>query len=81
MSCINSLINLEVLMHCHYSPTVHPRIEAPAVKEALRYLSIAGLIEQDDRAYTTTDKGKFYLSHILSIPFPIQEFRIPEVEQ
>ena len=79
MKCIWSPNNLEVLIHCHCSGSVHPRIDAPAVMDAIKILSAEGLIIQSDRHYVTTDKGKFYLDHLLSIPFPIQEYRIPEI--
>ena len=69
---------LEVLIHCHTSPMIHPRSSAPSVIQSIQMLQEAGLIERDDRHYTSTAKGKFYLDHLLSIPFPERTFHIPE---
>lgn len=68
---------LDVLLHCYVSPELHPRADAPAVKEDLSILLAAGMIERYDRSYKTTAKGEFYISHLLSIPFPETVFRIP----
>ena len=57
---------------------IHPRSSAPSVIQSIQMLQEAGLIERDDRHYTTTAKGKFYLDHLLSIPFPERTFHIPE---
>ena len=81
MKIIGTLNNLEVLIHCHCNPTVHPRLSSESVKEAIRLLVFEGMIEQFDRHYVTTDKGAFYLSHLLSVPFPVTSFVIPEVAQ
>lgn len=77
-NCIVSPSNLELLLHCHVSPEQHPRLEAKAIKGGLEYLQGHGMIERYDRTWTTTEKGKFYIEYILSIPFPEQSFRIPE---
>lgn len=77
---IGSPSNLELLIHCHVSPEKHPRGDAPAIQEGLRYLEIHGMIERYDRTFTTTPKGKFYLNHLMGIPFPETTvgFYIPE---
>lgn len=77
MNCIGSPSSLEVLLHMHVSPSPHPRSDAMAVKHAISDLLEAGMIQRDDRHYTTTDKGKFYIEHLLSIPFPVRTFSIP----
>lgn len=69
---------LEVLIHCHVSPMMHPRVESQSVKESIQLLQTAGLIERDDRHHATTAKGKFYLEHLLATPFPERTFHIPE---
>ena len=80
-NCIGSPSNLEVLLHMHVSPSPHPRSDAPAVVEAIAELLEAGMICRDDRHYTTTDKGKFYIEHLLSIPFPVRTFSIPDMSK
>lgn len=69
---------LEVLLHCHVSPERHPRSDAPAVHEDIRVLKANGLIEPYDRTHRTTEKGEFYIKHLLSVPFPVTDFKIPE---
>lgn len=81
MNTIQCPNNLEVLLHFHVSPSVHPRIDAMAVKEAITELREAGMIQPSDRSYTTTDKGKFYIEHLLAVPFPVRTFYIPANEQ
>jgi len=77
---IRTLNTLEVLIHCHYSPEVHPRIRAPAVQDALEHLVREGMIVADPNSlnvFQTTEKAAFYLSYIKDIPFPIQRWEIP----
>lgn len=80
MACIQTPNNLDVLMHCHVSPTPHPRAGAPAVEDALEFLYQEGLIECVGGNYNTTKKGRFYLEHLLRQPFPETVFCIPVVE-
>lgn len=71
---------LEVLIHCHVSPMVHPRAEAESVRESLLLLCNEGMITRSDRHFETTAKGKFYLEHLLATPFPERTFHIPDHE-
>lgn len=80
MASIQSPSNLELLLHCHVSPAEHPRMEAPAIQAGIRYLSAQGLIEPYDRTYQTTAKGKFFIEHLMKVPFPEVTFSIPEVK-
>ena len=69
--------DLEVLIHCHVSPTAHPRIDAPAVKEALDMLEKNGLIilhKGGDNIYSTTDKGNAFMQVLCSMPLPEQKW-------
>lgn len=61
---------LNVLLHAHCSPTPIPNAEASSVAESIRYLENAEMIWRVDRHYETTDKGKFYIEHIMNLPFP-----------
>jgi hypothetical protein len=78
MKTIRTVHDLEVLLHCHVSPTVHPRYHVQAVKDAISSLVAHDMIEQSDRHYSTTEKGKFYLEHLLSQPFPVVIYAIPK---
>ena len=65
--------DIEVLIHCHVSPSVHPRADAPAVRDALRSLEANGLIEQRDQEYYhTTDRGRAHINQLCSLSWPIQ---------
>jgi len=69
--------DIEVLIHYHCSPTVHPRIEAGAVKNALRWLLLSGIIEQEpetslENRYCTTDKGKALMKLLCDTLIPVQ---------
>lgn len=71
--------NLEVLLHCHYSPEIHPRIDAPAVKEGLDYLLRTSMIEFGSGRfiYKTTAKGRAYIDYLMQVPFPEQHWFVP----
>ena len=63
---------IEVLIHCHCCPEPHPRIEAPAVQEALQYLRECGAIKpgSPDGAWTTTALGAAWLRALERVPLP-----------
>jgi len=67
---------IEVLMHCHVSPKVHPRISEPAVQQAIRMLEAGGIIRKDSDLqfikgiYHTTTIGKDFIRILCEIPFP-----------
>jgi len=67
-------LELEVLIHCYVTPELHPRIHAPAVKEAHEFFEEIGLIEQQKDFYSTTDRGKAYISMLCSLPLPEQKW-------
>ncbi|QBJ04477.1 hypothetical protein HOV23_gp096 [Pseudomonas phage Lana] len=79
MPCIQTPNDLELLIHCHVSPDVHPRADAPAIIKGTSRLVTAGMIRLDNNVYTTTAKGAFYLRHLLKQPFPVETYEIPEV--
>ena len=63
--------DIEVLIHCHVCPRPHPRIDAPAVRDAInRFCDHGIIIYTDENTYTTTDRGKAWLQMILNTPFP-----------
>lgn len=77
---IQSPSNLELLLHCYYSPEVHPRFHAPAIQEGIRYLRAVGMIEPDlpigTKVFNATDKGVAFIQHLMTVPFPVQKWEI-----
>lgn len=63
--------DIEVLLHCHTCPSVHPRFDAQAVIESLDMFLDSGIIQRGDGdLFTTTDKGKALVSILCDTPFP-----------
>lgn len=78
---IGSPSNLELLLHCHYSPEPHERFHAPAIIEGIAYLHRQCIIKPvtgKQNVYETTDKGKAFIEHLMTIPFPVQKWEIPQ---
>jgi len=82
---IGSPSNLEVLLHCYYSSEPHPRADAPAVMEGINYLINTGMIyaityngNTGEETWKTTAKGEAYIEHLMSIPFPVATWVIPD---
>lgn len=73
--------NLELLLHCYYSPEAHPRVSAPAIKEGISYLvrekMITPVYGKGPDIYTTTDKGEAFIKHLMTIPFPVIRWEFP----
>lgn len=66
---------IEILIHCHTSPSAHPRMDAPAVEEAHICLAANGLIEQrNQNNYHTTDRGKAHIEVLCRTPWPIRKY-------
>jgi hypothetical protein len=78
---IGSPSNLELLLHCHYSPEQHPRLRAPAIQEGIDYLIGHGMIRHarggDPEIYDTTEKGVAYIDYLMQVPFPEQHWIVP----
>ncbi len=68
--------DIEVLIHCHCVPAIHPRIDAPAVAGAIRMLELHGLIEKHggEEFYRTTDRGVAHMKQLCSISYPIKKW-------
>lgn len=74
--------DLEVLIWCHTTPQVHPRICSTAVKESLKMFLDSGMIKESDREpeggiYETTDKGAAMIAALQRIPEPVAVWTIP----
>jgi hypothetical protein len=64
--------DIEVLIHCHVSPSPHPRANAPAVQGALEWLREAGLIIKGAEYFGTTERGRALVQVLCDTPFPAQ---------
>lgn len=72
--------DLEILIHCHVSPTPHPRFDAPGVKKALDDLVECGLIVLHNGncgIYSTTDRGNAHMQVLCYIPLPEKKWVDP----
>lgn len=67
--------DIEVLLHCHTRPMIHPRANAPAVIIALGLLEAEGLIEKyaGENYYITTELGKAHVSQICNLDWPTKK--------
>lgn len=77
---IESPSNLELLLHCYYSPEPHPRFDAPAIQEGIEYLVSNEMIVKMEGSvdrYSTTVKGNVFIKYLMNIPFPIATWEIP----
>lgn len=76
-----SCSDLEVLIWCHTTPQIHPRITAGAVKEALKMFLACEMIresQEEEGIYITTEKGRAMIKAIQTIPEPVAVWIIPE---
>ncbi len=64
--------DLDVLLHCYVSPSPHPRIEAPAVKQSLDMWQDAGCLTYNsaEACYQCTERGNLHVKQLLNIPLP-----------
>ena len=63
--------DIDVMLHYYASPTIHPRADAPAVREATEMFVREGLLEPEgSHHYNATDKGAAWISMLLRVPFP-----------
>jgi hypothetical protein len=69
--------DIEILIHFHVSPTVHPRFDAGAVRDSIFMFVENGILELinsegNSHVYKTTKKGKALMSILCNTPFPQQ---------
>ena len=65
--------DIEVLIHCHVSPSPHPRLGSPAVIQAVLRFERDGLIREalhTPTIYTTTPKGAAHIDQLCNLPYP-----------
>ena len=74
--------DIEVLLHCHVSPSRHPRLEAEAVLQAIGMFVQTGMVAHNPQpgehhVYTTTPKGDAFIEALLNTPEPVQSWTVP----
>ena len=72
--------DIEVLLHCYYSPEIHPRVDTPAVQSSYGNLILCGLIvpqcfmvgadTTNLNGYETTERGRAHVKQLCSLPLP-----------
>ena len=65
--------DIEVLIHYFVSPTIHPRIDAGAVKSTINTFLKDGIFVSDttnSNYYQVTEKGRAWLKVIVNTPYP-----------
>ncbi|MFA7291889.1 MAG: hypothetical protein WC023_06530 [Rhodocyclaceae bacterium] len=65
--------DIEVLLHCYYSPEPHERLEAPAVRDAIDRFLAAGLIAPNadaERTWRVTKRGEAHVRQLCALPLP-----------
>ena len=73
MTEIFSPSNIEILLHCHVRVEPHPRLEAPAVRDAILAFLKIGAIAPDPECqdlYHTTPLGKAWVEALCRVPPP-----------
>lgn len=73
-------LHLKILIYYHcVRGTVQYAFDDPyhansnTVREYTKQLVVDGLIEREDKFYSTTDKGKFYVEALCSLPLPVEK--------
>ena len=62
---------IDVMLHYYSSGgTPHPRLDAPAVQEAIRFLIENLLLDELDHSYVATDRGIAWVVSICQTVFP-----------
>lgn len=87
-----NVVSLEVILHHFYRTEPFPR-DTPAVHDAHSMLLNEGMIEEDirsrivnegssgalvePRTYRVTERGRVFVNALISVPLPVQAWRIP----
>lgn len=61
---------IEVMVHYYRTPEPHPRLGAPAVREAIARFIREGMLERKDGACYTTARGDAWVRALRAVPFP-----------
>lgn len=74
-------LKMEIILHYFYSGEDYEG-GGCAATEFIEGLITDGILEIDDddwsdKKYRLSDKGRFYVEYILSLPYPVKTYRIP----
>ena len=74
--------DIEVLLHCHTTPSRHPRFDAEAVQRAISMFVQSGLVMHmpqptEHHVYPTTAKGDAFVKALCNTPEPVQTWTVP----
>lgn len=77
-------LNLMMLLHHHTTPTPYAQdnplhAASPAVREGREMLLEEGMIKPDGDLYITTERGAAFIDHLMTVPFPVSRWVIPEM--
>ena len=72
-------IKLDILLHCHISPTAHPQYDSPAFRVELQNLMEEDIVRSTSKEniFALTQKGEAWLRLILETPMPILQWIDP----
>lgn len=76
-------LEISILLHYHVSPVDYRNgdFSAPAVRNAIDEFRRDGfLAEAVETYYHITDKGRFYVEALCSVPLPVATWVIPSKE-
>ncbi len=81
---------IEMMLHCHYSPEIHPRADTVSMQAAIATLLHYELImpqvrpaERPNRlpkiaqTYQSTPRGKVYVDMLCKLPLPVASWASP----
>jgi len=75
---------LAMLLHFHCYPRPYAEHEPehasyPAVADGMDFLLSSGMIEPADdyMVFRTTNRGRAYVEHLMTVPFPVQQWVMP----
>jgi hypothetical protein len=68
----HSPLEIEVVLHYYHSPEPHPRVNAPAVKEAIQRFVNDGILSaaEGPALLKVTDRGNAWVRMIVETPYP-----------
>lgn len=76
-----NVLELEMLLQSYYSAamlTDATQCRSDQHRAALHRLVRNGLVELYNERINVTEMGRFYVQHLLTVPYPETAFRIPE---
>jgi predicted transcriptional regulator len=66
-------MEMEILLHCYYSPSPPPRIGVPAVYDAIKKMVKQGLVEDGGGpVYPCTSRGKAHVRQLCNLKYPTE---------